>query len=392
MPTLRGTAGADTITGGVDADTISGLAGGDVLTGGAGFDLFIVGDGDSPAAQALNDPSVIDVITDWRASDRIMFQGAGQPVFGSLLPGLADDYQGAYNLAISAFGVREFAAVQVGPDVYLFAMRTGQVVKLANADVADVQRVSFSYGSLDGGLTETGPDTPTARTLTAGTDNFTGGRAADTIQGLTGADTLAGGAGDDQVFGGPDNDSITGGAGANYLRGDDGDDVIQGGDDFDDINGNVGRDTITAGAGDDWAVGGKDNDVIFGEGGGDLVYGNLGNDTLGGGVGADIVRGGQGDDLVRGDDGNDTLSGDRGTDTIDGGIGADLFLSFAETGLDYVRDFSFADGDRVRLDPGTTYTLFQDGADTVIDMGFGNRMILLGVTLTSLPNGWITVG
>jgi hypothetical protein len=46
----------------------------------------------------------------------------------------------------------------------------------------------------------------------------------------------------------------------------------------------------------------------------------------------------------------------------------------------------------VRLDPGTIYTLGQVGADTVIDMGAGNQMILQNVQLASLPNGWITVG
>ena len=42
-------------------------------------------------------------------------------------------------------------------------------------------------------------------------------------------------------------------------------------------------------------------------------------------------------------------------------------------------DFNLAEGDRVKLDPGTTYTVSQVGADTVIDMGGGNEMILVGV-------------
>jgi hypothetical protein len=57
-----------------------------------------------------------------------------------------------------------------------------------------------------------------------------------------------------------------------------------------------------------------------------------------------------------------------------------------------VTDFNVSEGDRVRLDPGTIYTLGQVGADTVIDMGAGNQMILQNVQLASLPNGWITVG
>lgn len=38
---------------------------------------------------------------------------------------------------------------------------------------------------------------------------------------------------------------------------------------------------------------------------------------------------------------------------------------------------------------GTVYTLRQDGADTIIDMGDGNLMILEGVQLSGLPPGWI---
>ena len=105
-----------------------------------------------------------------------------------------------------------------------------------------------------------------------------------------------------------------------------------------------------------------------------------------------MLGGGQGDDVVRGDDGNDIVAGDRGSDTLSGGLGADTFISFAETGTDRVTDFNIAEGDRVRLDPGTLYTLSQVGADTVIDMGAGNQMILQNVQLASLPNGWITVG
>jgi hypothetical protein len=54
-----------------------------------------------------------------------------------------------------------------------------------------------------------------------------------------------------------------------------------------------------------------------------------------------------------------------------------------------VIDFNRAEGDRVFLDPGTTYTVSQVGADTVIDMGAGNQMILVGVQLSTLAPGWI---
>jgi serralysin len=207
-----------------------------------------------------------------------------------------------------------------------------------------------------------------------------GGSGSDRITGNAAANSLSGGAG---------NDIIDGGAGANVLRGDDGNDRITGGDGFDDTHGNMGDDTVFGGLGDDWVVGGKDQDLLYGEDGGDIVYGNLGNDTGDGGTGADLIRGGQGDDLLLGQAGDDWLSGDRGNDTITGGAGADIFHGFQEAGIDRITDFNRAEGDRVQLDPGTTYTLVQVGADAVLDMGGGHQMILVGVSMSSLTPGWV---
>ena len=191
------------------------------------------------------------------------------------------------------------------------------------------------------------------------------------------------------VQGGPFGDTIAAIGGSNYLRGNEGGDSITGGSGFDDINGNMGNDTAAGGLGDDWVVGGKDHDVLFGDAGGDVVWGNLGDDTLDGGDGSDQVRGGQGNDVVSGGAGGDFVSGDRGDDTVTGGAGADLFHGSQDAGLDRVLDFHLAEGDRVMLDPGTTYTLAQIGADTVIDMGGGHQMVLVGVQLSTLTPGWI---
>jgi hypothetical protein len=66
-----------------------------------------------------------------------------------------------------------------------------------------------------------------------------------------------------------------------------------------------------------------------------------------------------------------------------------LFHGSQDAGIDRVLDFHLSEGDRVMLDPGTTYTVSQQGADTVIDMGAGNQMILVGVQLSTLTPGWI---
>ncbi|WP_372786681.1 M10 family metallopeptidase C-terminal domain-containing protein [Phenylobacterium sp.] len=223
----------------------------------------------------------------------------------------------------------------------------------------------------------------------ANIENAVGGSGADSITGNALNNNILGGAGTDTVMAGAGNDSIDGGAGVSYLRGEDGNDTIAGGSSFDDINGNMGNDVAHGNAGDDWVVGGKDDDVLFGDAGNDVVWGNLGNDTLDGGDGADQVRGGQGDDTLTGGNGDDFVSGDRGNDTESGGAGADLFHTSQDAGIDKVLDFNLAEGDRVMLDPGTTYTASQVGADTVIDFGGGNQMILVGVQYSTLTPGWI---
>ena len=197
---------------------------------------------------------------------------------------------------------------------------------------------------------------------------------------------------DANLQGGAGNDTLSAESGSNYLRGGDGADSIQGGSGFDDINGNQGDDTAHGAAGDDWVVGGRGDDKLFGDDGADLVLGNLGADTLDGGQGDDILRGGQGDDVLVGGDGADWLSGDRGADTLTGGAGADTFHSFSGAGVDRVTDFRASEGDRIQLDSGTAFTVIQSGADTVVDLGNGDQVILANVQLSGLPTGWIFTG
>jgi Ca2+-binding RTX toxin-like protein len=196
-----------------------------------------------------------------------------------------------------------------------------------------------------------------------------------------------------EVHGGDGADTLQASTFNDVLRGDDGADSLQGGSAFDDINGNKGNDTVDGGTGgSDWLVGGQGDDFVTAHHSANILYGNLGDDTLHGGDGGDVVRGGQGDDLIVGGAGNDFISGDRGNDTESGGAGADVFHGSQDAGIDHVLDFNQAEGDRVELDSGTTYTLKQVGADTVIDMGGGNQMILAGVQLSTLKDGWIFEG
>lgn len=150
-----------------------------------------------------------------------------------------------------------------------------------------------------------------------------------------------------------------------------GNDVLNGGQLADIINGFAGVDSIDGGDGID------------------IINGNQGNDSLIGGAGADVLRGGKDDDVIIAGAGDDFVSGDRGNDTVTGGAGADVFHTFSGAGIDRVTDFSRAEGDRVAVLTGSTYTVSQVGADVVIDLGGGTQMILVGVQQSSLTGEWI---
>lgn len=231
-----------------------------------------------------------------------------------------------------------------------------------------------------------------------GADVVHGGDAGDTLQGNTGDDCIQGGVGDDLIHGGQGGDHLDAGDGNDLLFGDRGDDSVAGGVGDDSLQGNTGDDVILGGVGDDLVLGGQDQDRLEGGAGGDRLFGDLGNDTVQGNSGADTLTGGAGNDVLLGGkdadrldggDGADFLSGDLGNDTLTGGAGADVFSFAASGGVDHITDFNTAEGDKVQLQPGAAYTLAQAGANTVIDLGHGDQLILDNVQFTSLPAGWI---
>ena len=242
-------------------------------------------------------------------------------------------------------------------------------------------------------LAQTGDMPEAFRIILNGADTLSGASHDDVLRGYAGNDTIDGGGGFDYLYGGLGDDVIVSGTnhgfGDSFIRGEEGDDSIVGGIQFDDLNGNAGRDTIQGREGADWVVGGKDADLLYGDAGNDLIYGNMGADTGVGGDGADTLRGGQDNDFLIGDDGDDFLSGDRGSDVLSGGAGADTFNTFAGAGRDFVSDFSAAEGDHVRIEGPASFTVSQVGADTVVDLGGGDAVVLVGVQLSTLPPGTI---
>jgi Ca2+-binding RTX toxin-like protein len=444
---LDGGDGADTLA--ARADALHPLLA--TLTGGAGDDFIFTAGNLSLVVDAGDGNDLVQITAQQNGATTVTL-GVGtdvlayEPDAGWTAPVVVTDFQAGdagdrlaarldllltgWNPASNPFAAGFIRLVQVGADTVMQIDQDGvgtaqgfvDFLRLQNVQVGSLTATNtFGWGPLgqaqqglmpsDGADTLQGTAGPDSMPGLGGDDYLLGMPGTDTLDGGAGNDTLDGGAGPDSLLGGigadrldsggdsgggfdtlsggAGNDTLTGSSASNYLRGDEGDDVIVGLSGFDDANGNMGNDTIATGAGDDWAVGGKDNDLLLGEAGGDVVWGNLGNDTQNGGDGNDQVRGGQGDDTVTGGAGDDFVSGDRGNDTVAGGAGADLIHGSQDAGIDRVVDFNLAEGDRVMLDPGTTYTVSQVGADTVIDMGGGHQMILVGVQFSTLTPGWI---
>ncbi|MGQ9371116.1 PQQ-dependent sugar dehydrogenase [Azospirillum sp. ST 5-10] len=155
--------------------------------------------------------------------------------------------------------------------------------------------------------------------------------------------------------------------------------------------GGSGVDTLMAGADADTVMGAAGADQLFGNQGADLLLGEQGDDLLFGGQGADTIFGGQGDDEIVGNRGSDWLFGNRGEDTLTGGPGADVFAARTGMDADTVTDFSFADGDRVGVVAGQSWSVAGTGGDAVIRFGAGDSLTLKGVAASAVQDGWFTV-
>ena len=176
--------------------------------------------------------------------------------------------------------------------------------------------------------------------------------------------------------------TVLSGSGNGDTVGEDTDDVIQAGD---------GNNTVAGGLGNDIILGGDGNDILWGDlkkqnargnkGGDDIIRGGDGNDRIGGKGGNDDLYGDAGNDRIRGDDGDDLIQGGLGIDRVFGGDGADTFFLSVGEGFDRIRDFSFAEGDMIRLPQMVS-------VDDITIVGKGNSTdILLGDDLLANLRG-----
>ena len=227
----------------------------------------------------------------------------------------------------------------------------------------------------------------------------------------------------ENVIGGAGHDTLTGDAGENILEGSSGNDLLYGGDGDDRLEGGAGNDELHGGANNDWLSGGV---------GADHFYGGTGNDTVSyafatpgvvlhidlefGGMrfgpsgpavetfdSIENIEGGQWTDTILGDananvldggEGDDVINGRGGDDLLTGGSGNDRFVFGNGPGNDAITDFTAGAGtdDQIDLAGNSFLNSFSDilanssqvGADTVIDVGGGEDLTLLGVIRLAL--------
>lgn len=107
------------------------------------------------------------------------------------------------------------------------------------------------------------------------------------------------------------------------------------------------------------AIGSNYDDVLVGDGANNWLSGGTGNDTLTGGRGNDTLIGGEGADRVVFDDGD----------------GYDAVFGF-RTGVDVIDATAYNSGD-----PDYAPTIFEYGADLVIQFQNGDNLYLVGTSL-----------
>ncbi|MBE7380292.1 MAG: calcium-binding protein [Leptolyngbya sp. SIO1E4] len=191
------------------------------------------------------------------------------------------------------------------------------------------------------------------------------------------------------------------------------DDLILGNNEINVLAGGAGNDAIHSFAGADTLDGGDGIDTaLFTAGGGVTVDldedgnatsslgdtlisfeningSNTGDDILSGNSDANVLNGQGGNDTLNGEGGADTLLGGTGNDLLTGGAGVDTFRFEANSGNDVVTDFVFTDDvlDVSALFENVETALgaaTQVEANTLIDFGDNNSVLLLGVNASDL--------
>ncbi|CAA2143672.1 calcium-binding protein [Methylobacterium bullatum] len=357
--------GDDTITAGTGNDFLVGGAGNDTMIGGLGNDSYVVdslGDTVVEGADAGTDTvlssisyTLSDTVENLTLTGTGAIDGTGNALDNSITGNIADNRLdgGAGNDRLTGGGGSDVLQGGIGDDVmqggagddvYAVDGAGDQVIELAG-EGNDTVRSSVSYTLSDnvenlvlredGDLNGAGNDLDNRITGNDGDNRLSGGAGDDSLVGRDGDDTLLGGTGADAMIGGTGSDT--------YVIDNAGDRVIeQPGEGFDTIRSTVSH-TMEANT-EKLVLSGTDDLTANGNEIRNQIYGN------------------DGDNTIYGDDGRDLLFGRDGADTFV--FKAVTDSDVAVSGRDIIKDFDFAEGDRIDLS-GIDANLGQAG-----DQGF----------------------
>ena len=308
-------------------NVVQGGTGSQEIYGGLGQDVLSGGAGADTFIVKKGEGN--DVILDFSQADgdKIKLTGAGLDTFAKI----------------------KAAMTQVGADTKI-DMGGGDALLVRNVKASVLTAADF-------GITETTTTSspPPTQALTMG-KNFYGTANSETVTGTSGADNLWGTWGD-TLIGGAGNDTY-------YLQGDK-ITIIE--------KANEGIDTIIAYNNVDLTNYANVEKLVVESDNLVKAYGNALDNVIQGGRGSQEIYGG------------------LGLDTLGGGAGADTFIVKKGEGNDVIRDFKSAEGDKIKLTATGLETfdkikaaMTQVGADTKIDMGGGDFLLLQNVTASSL--------
>jgi Ca2+-binding RTX toxin-like protein len=411
---VGGGAGDDSIVGNELGNSVSGEDGADAISGAGGNDTLSGGDGNDRLLGETGD----DLI-DGGGDNDMLDGGAGAD---QLYGGSGDD---TFLVDQQADLVFENAgegtdSVLASSSYYLYA----EIENLTLAGAGDTFGVGNALAN-----TITGNEGSNLLIAGLGNDTVHGGGGVDSLFGEDGADALYGDAGIDYLVGGVGNDTLDGGADADAVYGEAGDDTLTGGTGFvtDILVGGDGNDTLRADSGmNDYDLidGGAGNDAYYVDTGDDLTFEGAGGGTdtvyadvaganngvylyaevenlvlLGTtafGVGnelANTLTGSASGNWLLGGAGNDSLNGKAGGDVLFGEAGNDTFVFEHGTGGDVIGDFTHG-ADKMNLADfhfasfaALQAGFHQSGSDGAIDLGGGDFVVLLGVTMATLDAG-----
>jgi Ca2+-binding RTX toxin-like protein len=391
---IVGSAFADALTGDGDTNVFRGGAGNDTLSGGGGLDSADYNGAASGVIAEL-----------WLG----LASNDGQGGTDSLI-GIEDLIGTAFNDTLAGDDNNNLLRGGAGSD----ALYGG-----GGSDTADFGD-STSGVTVDLSVFFAGSDGQGGAESLISIENLIGSAFADILVGDANANVFRGGAGNDTLSGGGGVDSVdyssaASGVIAELWKGRTSNDGDGGADTLWNVE------NLSGSAFGDILAGDSNNNVFKGTAGNDGFYGGNGIDAVDygnatAGVTARLAQSlasndGQGgfDDLVNienligtafrdilvGDGNANQLEGGAESDVLTGAGGADSFVFSSGSGVDTVNDFVQAQSDKIHLQSnlnGSGITTGAQalahattvGANTVIDLGAGNSVTLIGATAASL--------